>query len=851
MRAEIDRAAKARPRDRRGGLRLAPVRHRRPPRPRPPRPRDLPAPAPARPAAGAARRGAARAPMSAALTSATAPRSSTSSASRASRTTRGTSRPARTSRRSTAHARGACRERTGRTLELGCSIGVFTAMLAPRCEQPARGRLQPDRARARAARGSRAPATSSCAERTLPEEMPGGPVRPIVCSEVLYYWSPALVRDGLTRIEARPRARAAPCSPSTGAGRDPRRELDRRRRPRASSARDRGCGSAPRGAATPDYLLDRWVASRERRRDRDRRRRPAALAAAGAYREAGGDGAVTILAAELELALRTAAADQGVPARRVAAAATSPLEPAATGTASARSRSSSAPRSPSSTSRRARRATADGAALALRRCLLATGARPLVPDLPGADGPDVRSRCARVADAEQLARPGRATAVLVVGSGFIGCEAAASLALRGAEVTLATLEPAPQVERLGEEVAAADRAPGSRSSGVELARRSRAGGDRRRARRRRSPASRTAASATADAVVLALGHRPQRRARRGGRASRSTTACRSTPRWSRSTRGCSPPATSRSPTTPPPVAACGSSTGARRSTWARSPAGRWPARGELGRRARLLVDDRRAHAQVRRLGRRLRRGRASSRRRRGASPPATAATASWSACSPTSDDDAYEARPRADRGAGAVELSAAHALAPPRPPATARRGRRPGPRRGGADRRLPRRARRARSDVDPRRVRGDRRARRLRRRDRAAVAAAAERWPRAARCTSSHGPRPRRRAGARRPGMDVACARLESVGRRTGCSPRTDADSARRARLARARSSRRSPQGAEAIGGEVDARPAEAGALAGRRARRPRGRRCAERTPRAPPAAARPSTPTSPAPRSA
>src|SRR6201999_3262482 len=41
----------------------------------------------------------------------------------------------------------------------------------------------------------------------------------------------------------------------------------------------------------------------------------------------------------------------------------------------------------------------------------------------------------------------------VAGSGFIGCEAAAPLAMRGVAVTIATLESAPQVARLGPEVA--------------------------------------------------------------------------------------------------------------------------------------------------------------------------------------------------------------------------------------------------------------------------------------------------------------------------------------------------------------------------------------------------------------
>jgi 3-phenylpropionate/trans-cinnamate dioxygenase ferredoxin reductase component len=96
--------------------------------------------------------------------------------------------------------------------------------------------------------------------------------------------------------------------------------------------------------------------------------------------------------------------------------------------------------------------TTNGEAIGFDRLLLATGADPVVPSVPGADGPAVQT-VRRIGDSERLGELGRGDAVLVVGSGFIGCEAAASLAMRGAEVTIATLEAAPQVERLGEEVA--------------------------------------------------------------------------------------------------------------------------------------------------------------------------------------------------------------------------------------------------------------------------------------------------------------------------------------------------------------------------------------------------------------
>jgi 3-phenylpropionate/trans-cinnamate dioxygenase ferredoxin reductase subunit len=87
----------------------------------------------------------------------------------------------------------------------------------------------------------------------------------------------------------------------------------------------------------------------------------------------------------------------------------------------------------------------DGRRWPFDRCLLATGARPLLPDVPGATGPDVR-RLRTIADSERLAALA-GSRLLVVGSGFIGCEAAASLARRGATVTIATLEASPQLER--------------------------------------------------------------------------------------------------------------------------------------------------------------------------------------------------------------------------------------------------------------------------------------------------------------------------------------------------------------------------------------------------------------------
>jgi 3-phenylpropionate/trans-cinnamate dioxygenase ferredoxin reductase subunit len=181
---------------------------------------------------------------------------------------------------------------------------------------------------------------------------------------------------------------------------------------------------------------------------------PAAQAAAGAYRDAGGGGPVTIAAAEAELPYErpplTKEYLRGESGRGdlllehadwyrerevevVLDCAVAELDlDAGIGRAE------------------------DGRRFEFERCLLATGARPLVPEIPGAEGPDVRV-VRTIADSEQL-RGMAEMRVLVVGSGFIGCEAAASLAMLGAEVKMATLEPSPQTERLGVGVAGRIRA---------------------------------------------------------------------------------------------------------------------------------------------------------------------------------------------------------------------------------------------------------------------------------------------------------------------------------------------------------------------------------------------------------
>ena len=85
-------------------------------------------------------------------------------------------------------------------------------------------------------------------------------------------------------------------------------------------------------------------------------------------------------------------------------------------------------------------------------CLLATGSTPGELDVPGAD----RALPLRFLDQALRLRDaaGHARRAVVIGSGFIGCEGAASLALRGVQVAVVSSEPAPQQARLGEAAAA-------------------------------------------------------------------------------------------------------------------------------------------------------------------------------------------------------------------------------------------------------------------------------------------------------------------------------------------------------------------------------------------------------------
>lgn len=145
--------------------------------------------------------------------------------------------------------------RIGAALELGCSVGVFTAMLAPRCRRLLALDFSPT-ALGHARRRLTGVDQVELRRAVLPEEMPTGPVAAIVCSEILYYWSEPLVVAGLRGMEAALAPGGILVAVHWRPG-DPRRELDgdsvhailRR------EARLRPVGSE----STRDYRLESWV----------------------------------------------------------------------------------------------------------------------------------------------------------------------------------------------------------------------------------------------------------------------------------------------------------------------------------------------------------------------------------------------------------------------------------------------------------------------------------------------------------------------------------------------------------------------------------------------------------------
>lgn len=96
-----------------------------------------------------------------------------------------------------------------------------------------------------------------------------------------------------------------------------------------------------------------------------------------------------------------------------------------------------------------REVSADGIRHSYRSLILACGSRPTPLPVPGGDSVlQLRS----LADAKRLRETTQsAGSAVVIGAGFIGCEAAASLAACGLSVTLVAPDEVPQAKRMGVE----------------------------------------------------------------------------------------------------------------------------------------------------------------------------------------------------------------------------------------------------------------------------------------------------------------------------------------------------------------------------------------------------------------
>ncbi|MYW90244.1 oxidoreductase [Amycolatopsis rubida] len=95
--------------------------------------------------------------------------------------------------------------------------------------------------------------------------------------------------------------------------------------------------------------------------------------------------------------------------------------------------------------------TAAGLRRPFTQCVLATGAEPVRPDVPGTEHETVRTLRSRRSSSELRDAATDAEEAIVVGAGFIGCEAAVSLSRLGLRVTVLCPETVPQRQRLGED----------------------------------------------------------------------------------------------------------------------------------------------------------------------------------------------------------------------------------------------------------------------------------------------------------------------------------------------------------------------------------------------------------------
>ncbi len=175
---------------------------------------------------------------------------------------------------------------------------------------------------------------------------------------------------------------------------------------------------------------------------------PSGLSTARAYRETSGAGSVTILAGEDHLPYRRPPLTKEylrgeIPRKEL------PIEPGSwfeENGVDLRTGTKVAALDPG----QAKIETEDGEEIAYDACVLATGSEPIRIPVPGGGDPGILTMRTVENSTELQRRVANGGRVMVVGSGFIGCEVAASLSMRSAEVTLVSMEELPQADRLGE-----------------------------------------------------------------------------------------------------------------------------------------------------------------------------------------------------------------------------------------------------------------------------------------------------------------------------------------------------------------------------------------------------------------
>ena len=174
---------------------------------------------------------------------------------------------------------------------------------------------------------------------------------------------------------------------------------------------------------------------------------PAGLSAARAYRDAGANGAVALVTDEGRMPYNRPPLTKDL-LRGESAEADLPLEEESW--LDERGVDLVAGRAVALDAERRRVTLSGGRELEYVSCLLATGAEPTRLPVPGGDRPWVH--VVRTVEHVQrlIARLEEGAHVIVIGSGFIGCEIASSLRARGHEVDLVSDEPLPNSTRLGE-----------------------------------------------------------------------------------------------------------------------------------------------------------------------------------------------------------------------------------------------------------------------------------------------------------------------------------------------------------------------------------------------------------------